>query len=709
MPSNKRAARDDPSSLPNGNRKRVRQEAATTDYSSDVRKKLQSSNRTGQACDRCRVSIAETLYMIHADPILQMRKMRCDGRPDGCGPCMQNQTPCRTTDRMTGIANERGHAKRLEQRIRELYNHICGLEGQLTSLGADVKPFNTDSDPSIAPLLQWNRTQEQGAGQDWEAEGSVLSDNGNEAPYTPSQNGKSTSPSSDGTNRLPEFRDGLAGDNYLGVSSGNSFISSIRGTAMNVLGAEIDLADYMSPDMDEPDSSTFGAEYPLNKSYRAFVQTAYNSGPKPAKVKLPVEKEGRTYAEWYFRVINPYLPMLHKPSFLATVRLHLPLVPPLLMLGQLSRFYDHKDEFEPSIAETVMVHMMFAIMYFQYASRNGENASHSSGLNDLSNRHYHYALSFFPRLMASHTLQDVQALTMISLHLRSFPKPGACWMLSATTLNLAIELGLHRSAKRWAPMLPKRSFLEIEMRKRIFWSIYTIHTIVGGKLGRPMALRHEDFDVEIPQAVDDELLTAEGIENPTEGKCGFLVGIESFKVTTLFTDLYSNIYTVRRSPSTYIDTVRRLEKRIEEWCEQWPHELKIGDASRDEQGRVHAQYMNVSNLELRLLLRHPSISLTTSKEFNEENLTKSMDASRRMLKHVKVIQKYRSLDTNWQTGALYVLAISTTLFGQWERVEQITESGLTELKQDMNDWLSIMGDIGELLGKLKDEILPSLA
>ena len=298
---------------------------------------------------------------------------------------------------------------------------------------------------------------------------------------------------------------------------------------MNVLGAEIDLADYMSPDMDEPDSSTFGAEYPLNKSYRAFVQTAYNSGPKPAKVKLPVEKEGRTYAEWYFRVINPYLPMLHKPSFLATVRLHLPLVPPLLTLEQLSRFYDHKDDFEPSTAETVMVHMMFAIMYFQYASRNAENASHSSGLNDLSNRHYHYALSFFPRLMASHTLQDVQALTMISLHLRSFPKPGACWMLSATTLNLAIELGLHRSAKRWAPMLPKRSFLEIEMRKRIFWSIYTIHTIVGGKLGRPMALRHEDFDVEIPQAVDDELLTAEGIDNPREGKCGFLVGIESIQ------------------------------------------------------------------------------------------------------------------------------------------------------------------------------------
>ena len=249
-----------------------------------------------------------------------MRKMRCDGRPDGCGPCQFNQTPCRTTDRMTGIANERGHVPRLEQRIRELDNHIRGLEGRLMSLGADVKPFAEGSAASAAPVLGWNKVREQNNRQDSEGEGYESSADENEAAYTPSQQGVSHTPTSDGTNRLPEFRDGLAGDNYLGVSSGNSFISSIRGTAMNVLGAEIDLADYMSPDMDEPDASTFGSEYPLNKSYRAFVQTAYNAGPKPGKVELPPENEGRTYAEWYFRVINPYLPILHKPSFVAMVR-----------------------------------------------------------------------------------------------------------------------------------------------------------------------------------------------------------------------------------------------------------------------------------------------------------------------------------------------------------------------------------------------------
>ena len=217
-----------------------------------------------------------------------------------------------------------------------------------------------------------------------------------------------------------------------------------------------------------------------------------------------------------------------------------------------------------------------------------------------------------------------------------------------------------------------------------------------------MALRHEDYDVEMPEAVDDELLTADGIDTSRSGKCGFLVGSQSFKAAMLFTDLYTNIYTVKRFPNTYVDAVHRLEKRIQDWYDQWPKELKAGDISKDEQGRVHAQYMHVANLELRLLLRHPSVSLTNAAEFNEENLTKSMDASKKMLKHVKIIQKYMSLDTNWQTGALYVLAISTTLYGHWQRVEQITEDGFATLKQDMSDWLSIIGDVSELLGKSTD-------
>lgn len=364
--------------------------------------------------------------------------------------------------------------------------------------------------------------------------------------------------------------------------------------------------------------------------------------------------------------------------------------------------------FEPSAAETVMVHMVFAIMFFQYAARNWENAGQQHDLNLRSNLHYHYSLGYLSQLMTSHTLQDVQAMTMISIHVRNFPKPGPCCMIAGMTFNLAIELGLHRSAKRWATTTPKKNVLEIEMRKRIFWAILAVHVTISGKLGRPMALRSEDIDVEIPEAVDDDLLRETGIDTSRPGKCGFLVGIEACKVTAIFLDLFNSTYAVKRSPHTYVETVRRLETRIRQWTEQWPAELTQESATIDQECRVFSLYLSMWISEFRLLLRHPSLCLTASPDFNNENLHVSMEASRAMLQNVKQLQKYKSLDTTWYNAALYVLAVSTTLFGQWSRKEQITSSDLATLKEDMAAWLNILGEVGGLLGK-SDTLCHSLS
>lgn len=614
---------------------------------------------------------------------------------------MQNQSECKTTDRITGRATVRGYVQNLERQLESLRLRNRELEERMATVGINVKPPQEYADTTAASLIQWNETQENQDHQAWRNEANSSS---NVPPQFPGDGpGPSNGLMADNSLfRLPEFRCGLAGNNYLGVSSGNSLLSSIRGTALNVFGMEIDLADYMSSDLDEPDPSNFLSKALYNKSYHAFVQTAFSAIPKLEKVELPPRNEGLIYAQWYFRVINPYLPILHKPTFISLVSpfVFVSRLRSITNCAQLTNVYDDHGEqaFQPSTAETVMLHMMFAIMFFQYAARNWENTSQQSELNELSNRHYHYALGLFPHLVASHTLQDVQALTLICLHLRSFPKPGACWMITTMTVNIAIDLGLHRSARQWQPTNPKRSALEVEMRKRIFWSILVIHILLSGKLGRPMALRPDDFDVEIPEALDDDLLSENGLDTSRQGKCGFLVGIEAYKVELIFMDLYSNIYAVKRSPKSYIESVRRLDTRIRQWSEQWPTELLPESASNDEEGRVHAQYLSIWYCEFRLLLRHPSLSLTSSAEFNHENLTVCMEMSQKMLHHVKQIQRYRSLDTNWQNAALYVLAISTTLFGHWERREELTPEILARLKSDMGSWLSIMGDVGDLLG-----------
>lgn len=354
--------------------------------------------------------------------------------------------------------------------------------------------------------------------------------------------------------------------------------------------------------------------------------------------------------------------------------------------------------FRPTVAEDVVVHMVFAIMFFQYATRNWENTNEQSKLTHQSNMHYHYSLGKFYQLNVSHTVQDVQALTMICQHLRNFPKPGASWILTQSTLSLAIELGLHRSPKKWSPEHTPNP-LDVEMRKRTFWAILAVHTTLSGKLGRPISLRWEDFDCEIPEPIDDDLLSEKGLDTSRPGICRHHIGLQAWKMIPLFIEMYNTIYAVRRRPEAYIETVTGLESKLRAWREGLPAELMNGESGENEQeGRVFALYAQSWLLELKLLFRHPSVSVTTDAKFNAESMRICVESARQMLVVVRQLQKLKSLDTTWYNTSVFVMAITTTLFAQWERRNEITSADLAALREEMDMWLDIMGDVGCLLG-----------
>ena len=249
-----------------------------------------------------------------ADYQRQIRKMRCDDQPEGCTSCRQAQTECKTTDRITGKATVRGYVESLESRLAELERLNQQLRSQVMCLGGQVSSEHTAQRHTPDQYFQLPQAHTS------------------QAPQTPLSNGVAERHDLQGPNdnqhdslhgtetgrmRLPEFRSGLSGNNYLGISSGNSLVNSVRGTSMNILGMEIDLVDYMSADLDEPDPSRGQPVY--NKSYRAFVQTAFGTSPKLRRVELPPRSEGIRYAEAFFRVIHPFTPVVHQPSFMKLV------------------------------------------------------------------------------------------------------------------------------------------------------------------------------------------------------------------------------------------------------------------------------------------------------------------------------------------------------------------------------------------------------
>ncbi|KAI9692473.1 MAG: hypothetical protein M1822_006704 [Bathelium mastoideum] len=612
----------------------------SADFSGPVKEKLLRSQRTGQACDRCKV-----------------RKIRCDGRPGGCSPCVQNNTECKTTDRITGRATSRGYTEGLEGEVQALRQTVHHLQQQLRDAGIEAKTDLSDGygpASGISPGLHWTSTSstEQSV---WEAGPTVNSGR----PYSHSATGSTDSKSDSNVGRasLPTLRSGLVGDNYLGVSSNNSLLT--HGTSLSVFGMEINLNDFIPPDADDHTS-------PL--SYAEFLSCACNARPDFANVPLPPYADCRQYALWYLKSVNPFSPVLHKSDF---VRL-------------IDKIYN--EGYEPTPAEDVMVHMMLAIIKFQYAGRNSDRIA-----LDESNAHYRHSLGHFQNLGRGHSIEDLQALAMFCIHMRNFPKPGAAWIVTTLALGLALEMGLHRSAKAWSQISARPDIHQIEMKKRVFWTITTLQINLGGKLGRPMPLRLEDIDVEYPEPMNDNL--------PDEPpKCSFTLGIQSFRLIAIYLQMYSTIYTIKAPARSYEPAVRKLERELRYACEQVTPELRDPSKAMNEDV-LFAHYLKLWENEINLSVHHPALCRSSNKELMNSNLDHCLRAASGLLYHAYQLHKLRSLDTTWVTVTTFVAAIFTTLFARAERPSQMKSEDLNGLRQDMAQWLEIIGSCGVFLGK----------
>lgn len=548
-----------------------------------------------------------------------------------------------------------------------MLNHIRELEQLLADNGVQVKPWQGPGHQTSYPP-----PDSDSKGQ-WQQIGSLWVKNSN-SQQKPTASSTSSSSSAYSRQALLESR---PTESYLGVSSDSAPLSSINGTTLSVLGTTIDITSFDAPDMDEPVPGTPIGSPLYNKSVMAFLQTVFNMNPPLEHVELPSRQDAFTYAEWYFLMISPFLPILHKPSFLQL----------------LTRLYDDQS-FKATIPELVIVHMVFATIYFQYGIRNREEPEKHAKLNDLSNKHYHWSLGKLFDLATSQSVVAAQALAMLVAHTRNFPKPGCSSYIAQFSLHKAIELGLHRTVK----VPGGGTTLENEVRKRVWWAILGVMVTLNGRLGKPMPITLDEFDVEFPIAIPDECLGEGGILDPSKiGHCDYQIGLMGFRTVPLFIEMYKNIYSVRRDPSKYMDIVRELEEGVQALYDTLPPELNPEQCKMSE--KLFAWYAQSFRLEFSLCLRHPSVCMTTDPKFCAENTRVCEESARKLLKVVRELLHMKSLDTTWYQLAVYVAAIFSTLVAHWERRFNISIYELNALRGEMALWLEVIREIGRLLGK----------
>ncbi|KAI1340155.1 fungal-specific transcription factor domain-containing protein [Xylariaceae sp. FL0016] len=207
-------------------------------------------------------------------------------------------------------------------------------------------------------------------------------------------------------------------------------------------------------------------------------------------------------------------------------------------------------------------------------------------------QHYDQALVNMDNILRLHDIRSVQFLLLLSIYsLRSPRGPGA-WTYSGLAMRQCIELGLHRKTQK------RRSPLEHEMRKRVFWTCYCLDRQVSIILGRPFAISDRDIDVELPLDVDESTEDPEILEKaqetanrvpvvPTAKSTSMTGFIYICRLRIIESQIQQSVYRVdETSPATEAE-IERFVQKLEEWKGLMPK-----DASNPEFPNVEAMVVD---------------------------------------------------------------------------------------------------------------------
>ncbi|KAJ4483215.1 fungal-specific transcription factor domain-containing protein [Lentinula aciculospora] len=178
----------------------------------------------------------------------------------------------------------------------------------------------------------------------------------------------------------------------------------------------------------------------------------------------------------YFAEVNIFLPIFHAPSFHYCV-------------AQGLHLHDH------NFGSTLLLVCAVASRY------SNDPRVFSDPSSELScGWHYFDQVQMMRRsILEVPTLYELQFYCLATIYMLGTSSPSSSWILCAAGIRFAEELGVHRRQ----PEGTKWTSLD-EQKRRAFWVLVSLDRLISSFVGRPSAIRDEDFDCDLPLECDDE-------------------------------------------------------------------------------------------------------------------------------------------------------------------------------------------------------------
>lgn len=160
------------------------------------------------------------------------------------------------------------------------------------------------------------------------------------------------------------------------------------------------------------------------------------------------------------------------------------------------------------------------------------------------------------------SITTVQCLLLLSTYALQHPQKVSIYRIVAQAMRVCIELSLHRTQSRKLSLTP----LDREMRKRIFWSAYSLDRFASISLGRPCSITDECISCELPLDIDDSGMQQNHlVALPPGSKSEMTFSLSIFKLRRISGRIIQLLYCSTQSSVNQSALIDRFVMELEAW------------------------------------------------------------------------------------------------------------------------------------------------
>ncbi|KAH6951699.1 fungal-specific transcription factor domain-containing protein [Fusarium avenaceum] len=244
------------------------------------------------------------------------------------------------------------------------------------------------------------------------------------------------------------------------------------------------------------------------------------------------------------------------------------------------------------------------------------------GPADLSSRYYLAADHQLSKESGSIRLTSVQARLLQCYYLGTQSRVNHCWSQFGIVTNLALAIGLNRNKR--PGVVSGLNHIEVESRRRTFWSAYTLDAYLSVSLGRPRNFHDEDIDTELPACVDDNDITKDhiNIAGSSKGYSLMLAPLGHMKLARIIGRILRALYSVKPiSLSRRAEETQHISKDLAEWRSDHSQFLDADYFSTSFLAPIVQRQRNVLNMTYwhALILTHRQAVLNNFARISRQN------------------------------------------------------------------------------------------